>query len=184
MKSRLLVIIGILFSSGFVIANVYADCDINRDWSDAPCMDQIINNQFPQYQVDKWSEYYDYKGEQFMESKKTEMNNAIKSNQLMKWMDESIQNENVWQYYYFSEQAPNPYPYLQNVEFESIELVLTKKQLADGQIFCIGGYKQVGSECVPDDGSKIFNYEIFYVVLLIILTVIFLIIIYLWRKRK
>jgi len=79
-------------------------------------------------------------------------------------------------------QSPEP-----PMEFEPViepEPILTKKQLADGQIFCIGGYKQVGSECVPDDGLKIFNYEIFYVVLLIILIVIFSVIIYVWRKRK
>jgi len=116
MKTRLLIIIGIIFSGGFVIANAYADCDINYDWPDAPCMDQG----YQQHQVNKWAEYYDYKGEQFMESKRTEMNNAIKSNQLMKWMDESIQNQNAWQYYYFSGQAPNPYPYSQEWEFEPI----------------------------------------------------------------
>jgi len=58
-----------------------------------------------------------------MESKKIEMNNAIENDRLLEWTDASIQNENVWRYYYFSGQAPNPYPYFEGVEFESIPQV-------------------------------------------------------------
>ncbi len=183
MKSRLLIIIGIIFSCGFAISNVYADCDINRDWPDAPCLDEVVNDAYMQHLVNKWAEYFDYKGEQFMDSKRMEMNDAIKDNKLLEWTDQSIQNQNVWQYYYFSGQAPNPYPHLQNVKFEPIEPILTKSQMAGTIIDCIEGYKQVEHECVPDDGLKIFNHEIFYVVLLIVLAV-FSVIIYVWRKRK
>lgn len=96
----------------------FASCIVNTDWPDAPCMDLIVGGRYPQDQVDKWTEYYDYKGAQFMEAKKTELDKAVKEDRLMEWIDESIQNSNVWQYYYFSGQAPNPYP--QNFGFEPI----------------------------------------------------------------
>lgn len=101
--------------------HAFADCDINTDWTDAPCMDQIVNNTFPQHQVDRWAEYYDYKGAAFMESKKLEMNAAIQDNTLSEWVDKSIQNQNVWRYYYFSGEATNPFPYMESVGFETIQ---------------------------------------------------------------
>ena len=69
-------------------------------------------------------------------------------------------------------------------EFEPIEHIPTKEQTANAPIFCIAGYKQVGSECVQDEGLKIFNYDLFYVALLIVLAMVFSIVIYMRRKRK
>ena len=100
----------ILFSV-FIIDASFAMCAVNDDWPDAPCMDMIENGHYPQEQVDYWSKYYDYKGEQFMESKKQEMNQSIQNDNLQEWIDESIQNHNIWTYYYFSGQAPSSYLY-------------------------------------------------------------------------
>jgi hypothetical protein len=98
--------------------DVSAMCEGNMDWPDAPCMDVIEGGRYPQEQVDRWAVYYDYKGAQFMESKKIQMDNAIKEDRLIGWVNESIQNSNVWQYYYFSGQALSPYP--QKIGFDII----------------------------------------------------------------
>jgi len=58
-----------------------------------------------------WADYHDYKGTEFMDAKKQEMTHAIQNNRLQQWIDESIQNYNVWTYYYFSGEAPNSSPY-------------------------------------------------------------------------
>ncbi len=81
MKNIFLILSGIMITLLF-IPQSFAMCAINGDWPSAPCMDMIINGHYPQEQVDKWSDYYDYKGEQFMELKKAEMNQAIQNDTL------------------------------------------------------------------------------------------------------
>lgn len=98
--------------------SVFAQCVENTDWPDAPCMDLVVNGSYPQDLVDRWAAYYDYKGAQFMESKKVEMDKAVKDDKLLEWVEKSLQNTNVWYYYHFSGKAPNPYP--QKVGFEPI----------------------------------------------------------------
>ena len=141
MKFFVILLVWTVFTFSYLlIPQSFADCNINTDWPDAPCMDEIVNGRIPQHHVDQWAEYYDYKGAQFMESKKTEMNNAIESNRLLEWIDASIQNQNVWQYYYFSGQAPNPHEYLQGVEFEPISPHVNDVDFrnADGEIIEVG----------------------------------------------
>jgi hypothetical protein len=36
-------------------------------------MDVVMNGHYTQEQVDRWSDYYDYKKKQFMDAKKAEM---------------------------------------------------------------------------------------------------------------
>ncbi len=104
--------------TGLILPHAFGICIVNTDWPDAPCIDLVIDHKYPQDLVDGWAKYYDYKGAEFMESKKIEMNNAIENGQLFKWVEKSIQNHNVWQYYYFSGQAPNTYPL--NFDFDPI----------------------------------------------------------------
>ena len=59
----------ILICSVIVTSQSFAMCVMNEDWPDAPCMDMIENGHYPQEQVDRWTEYYDYKGAEFMEVK-------------------------------------------------------------------------------------------------------------------
>lgn len=94
---------------GFTVAipYAYADCNINTDWPDAPCLDVIVNGAYLQYEVDRWSEYYSYKGSVFMEEKHLEMNKAINENRLQGWVDESMTHRNVYEYYFFSGRAPD-----------------------------------------------------------------------------
>jgi len=109
MKTRLLIIIGILFSGGFtiVIPYAYAQCTQNDDWPDRPCLDGSTRGSYFQNDVDKWRQYYDYKGSVAMESKKLEMNRIIQQNQLQEWISQSHENYNVWKYYYFLGEAPD-----------------------------------------------------------------------------
>ncbi|MCV0391999.1 MAG: hypothetical protein K5790_01755 [Nitrosopumilus sp.] len=106
MRTRLLII---LMFAGLLtpISNSFASCFENEDWLDAPCLDSIGNGRYDQEEINKWSQYYSYKGTEFMEQKRTELNNAINENTLQEWVDESIQNRNVYEYYFFSGRAPN-----------------------------------------------------------------------------
>ena len=156
MKFFVVLLVCIAFAFSYlVIPYSFADCNINTDWPDAPCMDEMVNGSIPQHQVDQWIEYYDYKGARFMESKKVEMNNAIESNRLLEWTDASIQNQNVWQYYYFSGQAPNPHKYLQGVEFEPIPSVnYVDFRNASGEIIevgCSSGLRASGNHNFGED---------------------------------
>ena len=95
----------------FATNSVSAACLENIDWPDAPCMDQVLNGYYLQDQVDYWANYYDFKGSEAMEKKRLEMLAAIESGQLEDWIvgDETSQNRNVWMYYYFHGEAPNPF---------------------------------------------------------------------------
>lgn len=113
----LLVLIG---SVGLVIPNTYAMCIENDDWPQAPCHDSFVNDNYDQDEVDRWSEYYSYKGSQFMEEKKAEMQATIDDKRLHEWVGKSNQNENVWHYYYFSGRAPNAYSFSANFEIINV----------------------------------------------------------------
>ena len=89
------------------IPEAFALCIVNEDWPIAPCMDMIENGRYPQDQVDRWSDYYSYKGSIFMEKKYLDLNNAIKEDRVEEWTRESHENLNVYQYYFFSGRAPN-----------------------------------------------------------------------------
>jgi len=94
----------------------FASCVVNEDWEDAPCLDSISNGRFDQRDVNKWSDYYQYKGTQWMEQKRAEMTQAINEDTLKEWAYQSAQNNNVYSYYYFSGRAPNIGEY--HAEFE------------------------------------------------------------------
>jgi hypothetical protein len=89
------------------VPNSFASCIANEDWLDAPCLDSLGNGRYDQEEVNKWSQYYSYKGTEFMEQKRFELDKAINENTLQEWVDESIQNRNVYEYYFFSGRAPN-----------------------------------------------------------------------------
>ena len=57
--------------------DVSADCRKNPDWPDAPCMDQTANGRYVQDDVDRWADYYDWRGSETMEKKRLEMLDAI-----------------------------------------------------------------------------------------------------------
>ena len=57
MKTRLLMIIGMSVLGGLiimVISNTYAQCTLNDDWPDRPCLDGGTRGSYFQSDVDKW----------------------------------------------------------------------------------------------------------------------------------
>ena len=115
MKTRLLIIIAMIVFP-LLIPQSFALCIENDDWPDAPCIDLIINGKYEQKDVDRWAGYYQYKGTVFMEQKRSELEQAIKVDNLQNWVDESIQNRNVYEYYFFSGRAPNTGEYYGNFD--------------------------------------------------------------------
>ena len=73
---------------------------------------------------------------------------------------------------------------------EPVEPTPTKEELAKTSILCIGGYKQAGSECVPDDTLTISYGHQWILKVVLIITIVAAITIGIifgmrsWRKRK
>jgi len=101
MKTRLLIIIGMVFVGGFVttIPNVFAACVVNDDWPQKPCLDT------PPYSLEDQKQaigpYYDYKGSEWMEEKKSEMIQALENGNFREWVDapDDYSHWNVYDYY-------------------------------------------------------------------------------------
>lgn len=138
MKTRLLTIF-VLGIIGLLVATnpQYVDglCMENQDWPDAPCYG--FRTQPGQIDEKKdWEPYYDYKGSEFMEAKKTELLEAINDNRLDEWRIEGPenQNNNVFLYYYFQGVIPHEDGkfYEEHMQEEMIEYY--KEQLAEGNI--------------------------------------------------
>ena len=102
----ILVIIGFLVSP-FAVSESFAQCVMNEDWPQAPCLDVIMNGCYNSDDSKMWMDYYDYKGESLMESKRIEMLNAIDEKMLQEWELQSHENFNVWQYYYLKGEVPD-----------------------------------------------------------------------------
>ncbi len=94
-------------ASPFVMQQSFAQCLVNEDWPQAPCLDNLINGCYDSDEVKIWMKYYDYKRESFMESKKSEMIDAFMVNRLSEWKSQSSENFNVWQYYYLKGEIPD-----------------------------------------------------------------------------
>lgn len=105
MRTRLLIIIVIGFLP--LIPLGFSQCIKNEDWEGAPCLDGIGNGWYFQKDVDRWSEYYSYKGSEVMEEKYLELDKAIREDLVEEWTRESHENLNVYKYYFFSGRAPN-----------------------------------------------------------------------------
>ena len=95
MKTRLLIITGMIIFP-FIFPQGFALCAVNEDWSDAPCFDMgpVTKSEFKM----AWAPYYDYKGAEWMESKKTEMFQASDDGIFDEWARE-MENSNVYMYY-------------------------------------------------------------------------------------
>ena len=102
----------LILSSVFMpISKVYAPCMTDEDWPDAPCYADPDHHPTKEELRKAWSGYYQFKGKEWMESKKVEMDLAIKNGTLRAWVypeNESgtSPNSNVWYYYYLNGQAP------------------------------------------------------------------------------
>jgi len=103
---KILAIVGLLVFPVF-ISHGFASCAVNGDWEFAPCLDTIANGKYDQSEVNKWKDYYQYKGTEWMEQKRSEMEESINQDALKEWVHQSTQNANVYAYYYFSGRAPD-----------------------------------------------------------------------------
>ena len=107
MKNRFLTIIILLVAIlPLYVIDIFASCIDNRDWALAPCY--APEPSFSMIKRD-WSDYYSYKGEDWMETKKSDMLNAYQNGTLDKWLEDGPpdQNQNVYFYYYLNDQIPN-----------------------------------------------------------------------------
>jgi len=144
----LLILMGVVTTSN--ILQSFAMCAINDDWPDAPCLDTIANGSFDQGQVNRWSDYYFYKGSDAMEQKFQELSDAIKQDRLEEWAEESSENLNAYQYYFFSGRAPAISGF--NAEFDVIPI---NEEFVDSPIIEIG----IGQKIQLDD-LKLYFYDI------------------------
>ncbi|MGY5146580.1 MAG: hypothetical protein ACW9W4_01065 [Candidatus Nitrosopumilus sp. bin_7KS] len=100
---------GINFQNFSIFQFVHADCNVNTDWLDAPCFDMWP---VPKSEVKSaWEQYYNYKGTEWMEIKKSEMNYALDKGILYEWIYHGSQfgnqeNYNVYFYYFINDEAP------------------------------------------------------------------------------
>jgi len=112
MKTQLLIIIATVMISLFGYSQ-YADalCMENQDWSDAPCYGCI--GCYPGLEQEKidWSPYYDFKGKEWMDAKKQQLETAIHNNSLREWFvqSDSGAHKNVHKYYFLQGDVPNIY---------------------------------------------------------------------------
>ncbi len=180
MKTRLLIIIG-MFLFPLMMPQSFAQCFVNEDWQDTPCLDEIIDGKYNQNDVNRWAEYYQYKGTGTMDEKRSELEQAIKGDNLQNWIDESDENSNVYEYYFFSGRAPNMGKhYAQFDEFMINESSTIHDPYTDDELY------QLASKKIPTGGLGIHPQFSIHVIIVGILggfglTVGLLLF---WRKRK
>lgn len=103
-------IIFLALSISFLVNPAFADCNIDNDWQEKPCLDMPP---YPKAKlVQLWDEYYSMKGQEWMEMKKSEMDYAIENKILQKWLSSgtqyknNFQNHNAYFYYFLNDKAP------------------------------------------------------------------------------
>ena len=95
--------------------NIDGVCIENEDWTDAPCWGRQCTGSDappcvdPNWWKERWTPYYDYKGMDWMETKKIELLNAIKMNNVEEWKQNTPNgaNSNVFDYYFYMGEIPN-----------------------------------------------------------------------------
>jgi hypothetical protein len=92
----------------FTIKDAVAACtpDMLEDWPDTTCGPIQLP---PEKQRDYWQGYYKFKGKNWMEEKRDEMEKAILSGNLEQWRS-SMSNYNVWLYYKITNNIPEVPP--------------------------------------------------------------------------
>lgn len=171
-----------------LISSAFGQCVVNDDWPDAPCLDTIVNGRYDQKDVDRWTDYYQYKGTVFMEQKRSELEQAIKIDNLQNWVNESTQNRNVYEYYFFSGRAPNIVGYDGKfVEFMIKESSTIHDPYLDDESLRLAANK-IGEYTGGGSGTPIFDISGFQLIPISIGILVgigsFLGVMIFWRKRK
>ena len=94
-----------------------AKCALDKDWPEKPCFDTspplpLSRSEWKEF----WDGYYDYKGKEWMEQKKSELDKQVNDGTLKDWIEsgsstQDYSNYNVWFYYYVNNKAPAPEGY-------------------------------------------------------------------------
>lgn len=127
-----------------LISDVFSMCVYNEDWPDAPCYDQGTPTK-DELKV-AWAPYYDYKGTEWMEKKKTELVRAILADDLEEWSRGTgggdLVNWNIYKYYSVFDNLENfqrPLHQIKHVDMSDVrcfdDLVLIQKY--DGTPACV-----------------------------------------------
>lgn len=104
MKTIIVMFILVIFVI-FPISKIFAPPSPN-EWGRAPyCPGGCPLD----YLTQRWSEYYDYKGSEWMEAKKQEMLVSMENGTLTDWLDKdpSQAHYNVFSYYFYKGEIPN-----------------------------------------------------------------------------
>ena len=118
------------------VIDIFAPCIDNSDWPSAPCYAPPE----PSFNVIKkdWSQYYWYKGQDWMELKKSEMLESYSNGTLDKWLESGStdQNQNVYYYYYLNDQIPSSEGKYASEEFanENNALIIREATIETGTI--------------------------------------------------
>jgi len=138
-----------LLASPFVVSESFALCIVNEDWSQAPCLDMMINGCYNSEDVKNWIKNYpDYKGQSLLESKKIEMINAIDEKRLQQWASNSNENSNVWKYHHLKGEVPS----LTGAYYQCVDQLNTNKSFTVqmNQSIFFDDYEMIFSEILDD----------------------------------
>jgi serpin B len=132
--------------------NADAMCVIDNDWPDKPCYDTSPPLPLSKSEWKKvWDPYYDYKGKEWMEQKKSELDEQIQSGTLKEWIEsgyteQDFANYNVWFYYYVNNKVPAPEGYELDSQIRD-EVLSPLKQVRSGidpnDVVCKSGFELV-----------------------------------------
>jgi len=127
-----------LLAITLVINHADAMCIMDTDWPSKPCIDTSPPLPLSKTEwKDLWSEYYTFKGSDWMEKQKIELDKQVKSGNLKEWIEsgydtQNFTNYNVWFYYYVNDQAPAPAGYELDAIVTSREILPPLKQFKSG----------------------------------------------------
>ena len=157
-NSQIPMIITLTNATGVVVEDISYNrtCPENTDWPDAPNRCDIRENYTRTQLKNLYDQYYQYKGTQWMEMKKTEMDSVISKGSwieghyaLSVWLGHTqrelpFENINVYLYYALNGQAPDVGWgwYAANDEFEP---VITLYYVSPGAIMIISAFIIVGA---------------------------------------
>ena len=114
MKSLLILAVVTVLAISLGVNHANAMCAIDTDWPNRPCIDTSPPLPLSKSEWrDLWSEYYTFKGDDWMKQQKLELDKQTKSDNLKEWIEsgydsQNFTNYNVWFYYYVNDQAPAP----------------------------------------------------------------------------
>jgi hypothetical protein len=134
----MLVMIATLFAIQFGVNHVDAKCMLDKDWPEKPCIDTAPPLPLSKSEwKDLWSKYYTFKGAEWMDQQKSELDQQIMSGNLREWIEsgsstQNFTNYNVWFYYYVNGQVLAPDGYELEEPIRDVEVRSPLQQFKSG----------------------------------------------------